>query len=151
MLKNVPIVDIRFSQTGNLVVSFPNGECRDSAATLIQGNVGGAVTKKVKKLLPKIMICNVHEEEDDVMEAVIEKNVYLQSISNVSQKMTFLFKKLAASHTAHYIIKCDPEVRRVIHDHDDRILLHWGRYQIRDRYHVLTCFHCQRHGHVSKN
>ena len=133
VLKNIPIVDTRFSQTGNLVVNFPNEECRDSATTLIQDNVGGAVTKKVKKLLPKIMICNVHEEEDDVMDAVIEKIVYLQSISNVSQKMTFLFKKSAASHTVQYIIKCDPEVRRVIHDHDDKILLRWGRYQIRDR------------------
>lgn len=53
----------------------------------------------------------------------------------MSQKMT-LFKKPAAGHTAHYIIKCDPEVRRAIHDHGDRILLRWGRYQIRDRYRV---------------
>ena len=52
VLKNIPIV--WFSQTGNLVVNFLE-ECRDSAATLIQDNVGGAVTKKIKKLQPKII------------------------------------------------------------------------------------------------
>ena len=151
VLKNIPIVDTRFFQTGNLVVNFPDEECRDSAATLIQDNVGGAVTKKIKKLQPKIMICNVHGEEEDVMDAVIEKNVFLQSIADVSQKITHVFKKPAANQTTHYVIKCDLEVRRAIHDHGDKILLRWGRYQIRDRYHVFTCFHCQRHGHTSKN
>ena len=151
VLKNISIVDTRFSQTGNMVVNFPDEKFRDSAATLIQDNVGGALTEKVKKMQPQIMICNVHDEEEEVIDAVIEKNIYLQSISDVSQKMTLLFKKPAAGHTAHYVIKCDPEVRKTIHDHGDRILLRWGRYQIRDRYHVLTCYHCQRHGHTLKN
>ena len=65
LLKDIPIVDIRFSQTGNLMVNFPDEQCRDNAATLIQDNMGDVVTKKVKKLQPKIMICNVHGEEDD--------------------------------------------------------------------------------------
>lgn len=131
------------------MVSFLN-ECRDSAATLIHDNVGGTVTKGVKKLQPKIMIWNAYEEEEDGIDAVIEKNVSLQSISDVFQKTALMFKKPVASHTAHYVIKCDPEVRGLMHGHGDRILLQWSRYQILDRYHVLTCSHWQRHGHTSK-
>ena len=130
-------------------MNFPDEESRNNAATLINDRVGGAVVEKIKKLQPKIMICNVHGEEDDVVEAVIEKNAFLRSISDVESKMNLLFKKPAAGQTAHYIIKCHPEVCKAIHDHGNKLSLRWGIYQVRDRYYITTCFHCQRYGHIS--
>ena len=150
-LGGIPIVDTRFSNKGNVVVNFEDSDVRDDAARLIQGNVEGVVTKKVGKLQPKIMICNVQREEDDVLEAMIERNEVLRSIPGVREKFTFVLKKQAAGHTDHYIFKCAPEVRRAIHDNGDKVMLQWGRYGVRDRYHVLTCFYCQRYGHVDRD
>ncbi len=53
--------------------------------------------------------------------------------------------------TVHYIIRCDPDVRASIHRHGDMLRLEWGRYKVRDRYHALVCFHCQRFGHTKTN
>ena len=109
------------------------------------------MARKVGKLQPKMMVCNVQSDEDDVLDAMIERNLYLNSISNVKTKIKFVLKKLAAGRTAHYIFKCTPEVRRAIHDSGDKVMLQWGRYAVRDRYHVLTSFYCQRYGHMEDN
>ena len=44
--------------------------------------------KKVKKLLPKIMICNVSTEErkENLVHTMIQRNEYLQSIDDVTKK-----------------------------------------------------------------
>ena len=62
--------------------------------------------------------------------------------------MKLLFEKPAAGGTVHYIIRCDPIVRASIHRHGDVLRVEWGRYKVRDRYHALMCFHCQRFGHM---
>ena len=46
------------------------------------------------------------------------------------------------------ISKCDPEVREMFHKNGDKVKLEWGMYTLRDRYHALACFHCQRYGHT---
>lgn len=53
VLKTIPVVDTRLSQTGGMVVNFLDERCRDSAVTLIQHAVAGALTKKIKKMQPK--------------------------------------------------------------------------------------------------
>ena len=111
-------------------------------------------TKNVRrKLTPKIMICNVYKDEskDDLIKNLIDRNDYLKTINDVEHKISLLFEKPASGNTLHYILKCDPEVRKLIHDNHDRIKLVWSVYEVRDRYWVNTCHYCQRHGHVEKN
>ncbi|WP_435330716.1 hypothetical protein, partial [Klebsiella pneumoniae] len=63
------------------------------------------------------MVCNVHKEEDHgkIIENLIERNTYLQSLDDIKEKITLIFDKPAAGGTKHYILKCDPEVRELIH------------------------------------
>lgn len=80
---------------------------------------------------------------------LIDRNEYLNNISDVGDKLELLFRKPAASGTKHYIIRCDPEVREMIHKHYDQVKLEWGVCLVRDRYMVTSCYHCQRFGHTS--
>lgn len=39
----------------------------------------------------------------------------------------------------------------MLHMNSDKVKLQWGVYKVRDRYHAIACFHCQRLGHVEAN
>lgn len=149
-LSDVQIAESRFTSKGNIVMNFEKETVRDEAAKKLE-NVQHVKAKVVKKLNPKIMICNVNKEdlEEQFIETLICKNEYLKSIEDVEKKIVKLFDKPASGGTRHVILKCEPEVRQVIHNHYDKVKLVWGFYTVRDRYHALMCYHCQRFGHQS--
>lgn len=151
-LAGVPISDSRFTSGGNIVINFEDEAIRNEAAERLK-TVENVKTSSVKKIMPKIMLCNVSkgDDKDELMAKLIEKNECLQSIEGVEGKMKLIFEKPAAGNTIHYIIKCDPGVRASIHRHGDMLKLDWGRYKVRDRYHALVCFYCQRFGHLKAN
>ena len=133
-------------------MNFENEETLNDAMRKL-GDMANMTTKSVKKLNPKIMICNVHKEEteSEIIDTVIERNEYLQSIDEVETKISVVFSKPASGGTLHYILRCDPEVRKLLRSHNDKVKLQWGVYIIRDRYHALACYYCQRFGHTEKN
>ena len=53
--------------------------------------------------------------------------------------------------TIHYILKCDPIVRKLIYKNHDKLKLEWGVYTVRDRYHALICYYCQKYGHMESD
>lgn len=148
----IQIDDSRFTEKGNIVMNFENDEMRNEAAKKLE-SVENVTTQNVKKFKPKIMLCNVHKEEEKetILTTLLERNDYLNEIPEVKSKLDLIFSKPAAGGTNHYIIRCDPVVREMIHKHHDRIKLQWGVYNVRDRYHVLICYHCQRYGHQEAN
>ncbi len=148
-LTDIQINDSRFTAKGNMVLNFENETMMKNAAEKIE-KVDNMTTKTVKKLKPKVMICNVHEEESEseIIKTIISRNEYLQTIDNVENKIDLVFTKQAAGKTTHYILKCEPAVREMFHRNNDRVKLKWGVYALRDRYHALACFYCQRHGHT---
>ena len=151
VLESVQIADTKFPKSGDLVVNFNDEAERDRADVLIRENFVEIETKKQMKVHPKFMICNVNAEEvDDIIDTLISRNRWLGSIEGIENKLTFLFDKPANGGTKHFIIKCHPEVRKAIHENDDKVRLSWGSYRIRDRYHVKTCYHCQRYGHIAE-
>lgn len=151
-LEGVQVTDARFTKAGNIVMNFENEHIRDEAAKKLE-NVNNVTTKVVKKLKPKIMICNVQKEEnqDMIVKTLIERNDYLQSVSGIENMIEKIFIKQAAGDTLHYILRCDPRVRELIHKNNDKVKLEWGVYKVRDRYHTLMCYHCQRYGHIQAN
>lgn len=151
-LGGVQVTDARFTKGGNIVMNFEDEDIRDKAAHKLE-NVSNVTTKVVKKLKPKIMICNVHKEEtqDTIIKTLIERNDYLQSVSGIENMIEKIFTKPAAGDTLHYILRCDPRVRELIHKNSDKVKLEWGVYTVRDRYHTLMCYHCQRYGHTEAN
>lgn len=152
-LSGVQIKDARFTTNGHIVMNFDNENVREMAAEKLK-EVSKVTTNNVRKLKPKIMICNIHDEEydgdkDSFIKDLVDRNEHLQSIENITEKIDLLFVKPAAGGTKHCILKCDPEVRAQFSKLHDKVKLKWGVYKVRDRYHALSCYHCQRYGHVS--
>ena len=151
-LTGIQIKDSRFTPSGTIVMNFENETTMNEAAKKLE-SVPDMTTMNVKKLKPKIMICNVREEEieDDILKTMIDRNDYLKNVDNIHEKIHFIMKKQAAGGTFHYIYKCEPDVRGMINKNKDKVKLQWGIYNIRDRYHPLVCYHCQRYGHIADN
>lgn len=150
-LEGTQIVDSRFTQKG-VVLNFEDEAKRDEAASKLHA-FPKVKTRAVRKLKPKIMICNVNKEEaavGEIIDVLIDKNEYLQHVDDVKSKLELLFCRPASGGTQHYIIRCDPEIRRLIHVNHDRLKLDWGVYFVRDRYMATICYHCQRIGHVAQ-
>lgn len=147
-LSDVQIQDSKFTAGGNIIMNFETETVRDKASEKLK-HVENVNVTQVKRLLPKIMICNVHKEEDKskIVDLLIEWNEYLQTIDNIKDKISIVFSKPAAGETVHYIMKCNPEVRAIIHYHHDKLKLQWGVYDVRDRYHALMCYYCLKYGH----
>lgn len=151
-LSGVQIQDARFTSGGNIVMNFENEATRDEAAQKLE-NLEKVTVKSVRKIMPKIMICNVPQEEskDTMIEFLIDRNEYLQTIPDIENKIKIIFSKPSAGGTMHYILKCDPSVRKLIHKNHDKLKLEWGVYMVRDRYHAIVCYYCQRYGHLEDN
>ena len=87
-LQGLQIVDTKFKQSnGNVILNFETQEQRDLAVQKV-GELENLSVKKAKKLLPKIMICNVSTEErkENLVHTMIQRNEYLQSIDDVIKK-----------------------------------------------------------------
>ena len=147
-LKGIQISDTRSSDK-KIVMNFSSEIEMNTAMTKLN-TIHDVKAKNVKKkLTPKIMICNVYKDEskDELIRNMIERNLFLKNVADVDKKISFMFDKPAAGNTVHYILKCDPMIRKLITDNGDRIKLEWGVYTVRDRYWVKVCHHCQRYGH----
>lgn len=147
-LDKVQILDTKFTSKGKIVMNFETEQTRKQAQDKLQG-LGNLNISYGKKLYPKIMVCNVGKEErrETLIEHIIERNEYLDSVVGIKDKMKVIFEKPASGGTTHYIIKCDPEVRGLIYKAGDKVNLKWGRHHVYDRYLALMCYHCLKFGH----
>ena len=147
--EGIQIADAKFSEVGNVTLNFESEQQRDAAADKVD-ELESLSVKKAKKMFPKIIICNVNNDEskDELVQTMINRNSYLKSIDSIEEKIKVVFEKNAAGGTKHFILKCDPEVRGLIHKKGDSIKLKWGVYNVRDRYYATMCYHCLRYGHV---
>ena len=149
-LKDTQIYDTKFKKD-KIVMNFENETLRNEAVEKLE-HVSNVSTKTVRKLKPKLTLCNVHTEEEsqDLVNTIVSRNEYLNTITDINNKIEIIFFKPAAGGTLHYVLKCDPEVRELIRKHNDRIKLNWGIYKVYDRYHAIICYHCQRYGHTEE-
>ena len=60
-LEGVQIKDSKFTSKGDIVMNFENEATLNDAVQKL-GNMANMMTRSVKKIKPKIMICNVHKE-----------------------------------------------------------------------------------------
>lgn len=86
-LKDVQIKDSKFTSNGNIVMNFESEEILKDAAKKL-GSVASVAIKSVKKLKPKVMICNVYKEESDseLIKTLIDRNECLKLITDADKK-----------------------------------------------------------------
>ena len=64
-----------------------------------------------------------------------------------------LQKVMPSNDSVSYIaaLKMSSGVRKAIFDNGDKLYVSMRRCKVVDRYHVIQCYHCQQHGHLSKD
>lgn len=90
------ITDSRFTNKGNVVVNSETEALRGKAVVKLRKNVDQVKTKSVKKLRPKIIICNVSYDERGFDATHFDsENDNLRSIVDNGNKVEFFCKPKA--------------------------------------------------------
>ena len=129
-------------------------------------------TKSGSKMLPKIYLSNVLEdvlcdvsglqgdnspnalraaEKTTIVNKILAKNPCVSELSNIGHTLEVVYiNKNNSSKQISIGLKVSPAIRLAIMDNQEgNLYLGNSRYQIKDRYHIKYCFHCQIIGHIS--
>ena len=148
-LKNVPVLKAKKVE-GAATFSFRTKEDMDSARDALSDKY--KVTPKTqewKKLDPKLTLTDLDPEistKEDLEEKILEKNAAIRQLKDTGEvfKIVFLDEKERLA-----VLQVSARIRECIRDSDDRICVDLQQHRVKDRFHIIQCFHCQGHGHMS--
>ena len=149
-LKSVPVIRSSTSSGGTARLQFKSKEDLAQAEKALQTKY--KVTSKseeTKKLDPKITIFDLDSdllEKDKLEEEVLNKNEGIRKLKDQGDlfKVVFHDKKDNSA-----VLQVSPAIREVIRKNGDKVCLGLMIHRVRDRFHVVQCYHCQGYGHTS--
>ena len=150
LLKSVPVQKASVRTDGKATLTFPTKESLDQAAAALEKNY--AVLSKSqdkKKLNPKITVTDITPDittKEELEEELYEKNMNIKDLKEAGQFVKIIFYDTSAKEA---VIQVSPEIRDSIRNNGDRIHLSLERHMVKDRIHVIQCYHCQEYGHMS--
>lgn len=101
-----------------------------------------------KKLEPKLTISNLDPDvttKEKLQEELLDENECIKEL-NGAEKMKVVF----LDNDNHFaVIQVSAEIREAIRINGDRVHLGLQSHRVRDRIHVVQCYHCQEFGHTS--
>ena len=148
-LKNVPVLRTKTVE-GTARISFKTKEDMDSARDALSTKY--KVTPKTqewKKLDPKLTLSDLDADitDKEVLEAkILEKNDGIRALQEAGEtfKVVFLDEKDRLA-----VVQVSAKIRQCIRESYDRICVDLQQHRVRDRFHIVQCFHCQSFGHMS--
>ena len=160
-------------KSGIIAMGFSDSQSKQLAQDKLKNDqtCGTAVTTRCpEKLSPKVTINGINEvlfdscdttDKDAMKNAllndILARNPTVKSVIDSSTndfiKVVMLQKSMPSLNTVLYTaaLKLSSNVRRVIHENNDKLYISLNRCNVYDRFHVVQCYHCQEPGHVSKN
>ena len=146
--------EVKDSKVGHLIVKFADKEKLENARKEFEENIGDiniSVLEKEKRK-PKIKVCNVDADVDDVIEGIKERNKWINDYIQEEEDFK-LVKELNAreENNRHYIIKCTPEIRKQIFIRGEILYTLYKKNKVFDSYNVYQCFKCQGFNHSAKH
>ena len=146
--------EVKDSKVGHLIVKFADKEKLENARKEFEENMDDiniSVVEK-EKIKPKIKVCNVDTDVDDVIEDIKERNKWINDY--IQEEDDFkLVKELNTreENNRHYIIKCAPEIRKQIFIRGEILYTLYKKNKVFDSYNVYQCFKCQGFNHSAKH
>ena len=150
-LKSVPVIKASASN-GAAKLHFTTREHMDLAQEALKSEYKVTSKTHERKLLdPKLTISDIDSDIDskDVLEdKILEKNDFIKDLKESGEmvKIVFFDKK-----DRFAVLQVSAVVREAIRQNDDRVCVDLERHRVRDRIHVIQCFHCQEYGHMSNS
>ena len=151
-LKGVPVLNAVVNK-GSVRLSFQNEDQLKEANNVLPPALGQEVqmVTETKSLLdPRVSI-------GDLGQDLLDKDTLISEItSGKNEEIKKLVDQGGRVRVVHLnptgrfaVLQVSPEIRNVIAQNGDKVFLKLRQYWIRDRYHVVQCFHCQEFGHVA--
>ena len=141
----VQIENTRFFDSHCTMV-FASDKERENAEKEIKGKITGLTLNKVGKWKPRIIIKKVDQDDsNDLLNVIANKNDWLDV-----DKMKEISKWQRGRNRADCVLECDPETRKKIASHGDKLSLTWEVIEIDDYIKPTVCFKCQGYAHIAK-
>ena len=152
-LKSVPVMGTSVSKTkagsSTTKLHFQCKEDLEKATQALQSKY--KVTSKSedkKKLNPKLTISGLDPDiktKEMLVEELLNKNDFLVGLEG-DVKGVFVDDKGRFA-----VVEVSPDIREIIRRNSDKVCIGLESFQVKDRYHVIQCYHCQEYGHTSKS
>ena len=147
-LKSIPVQKASLS-SGTATLRFATKDHLDKAEqALTRKYTVSPESKEQKKLQPKLTISDLDHEissPEQLKEELLDENVFIRDLDGQEKlRVVFVDKK---DHFA--VLQVSSEIREAVRQNDDRVYLGLQSHRVRDRIHVVQCYHCQEFGHTS--
>ena len=174
--KTVTDINVEFcsvKKSGTIAIGFPDAASKKLAEEKIKSNEACSAvftTDSPKKMLPKVIVKDINEilfdscdkENRDEMKSVLLKDIMLrnkgiQSIIDSNPEefvhVVTIQKIMPSASRVSYnaVLKMSCEIRKHIHQNNDKLYISFNRCKVTDRFHVTQCYHCQKPGHYSNS
>ena len=151
-LKGVPVLNAVVNK-GSVRLSFQNEDQLKEANSVLSPVLGQEVQMftETKSLLdPRIAISDLGQDlltkELLLSEITGGKNVQIKKLVDQGGKVRVVHMNPSGRFA---VLQVSPEIRNAITQNGDKVFLKLRQHSVRDRYHVVQCFHCQEFGHVA--
>ena len=102
-----------------------------------------------KKLDPKLTISDINPDvttKEMLVEELLDKNENIRDLKEAGKMIKAVFFDLKERFA---VIQVAPEIRESIRQYSDKVYLGLEVHHVRDRIHVIQCYHCQEYGHMT--
>ena len=150
-LKHVPVLRANASNKGTAMIEFKTREDMEEASRSLESNYRVTTRTAVdKKLDPKITISNLDSDvtADTLKDDIITKNENIKALVDSGETFERIFFDPKERFA---VMKVSPNIREVLKKNGDKICIGLQMHTVKDRFHVVQCFHCQGFGHKFDN
>lgn len=149
------ITKINPTNNGNIVFQFDkNDNINDISQKLITEL--GTNVKLIEPIFPKITVHNLPEtidckDKEGIRTNIIDSNPYIKNAMNDPRNKIELLFIFSSKGSNHAVLKCSPDIRKLIIENNRRIRIDMSVCAISDRIYIPHCTKCQQRNHTLKN
>ena len=152
-LQDIPVKSAAVLPDGRLKFTLSSKENLESAVEALKEEelVVTSDSKERKKLDPKITITKLPDDltsKEDLDRELCKKNQNIKDLVDAGLVIKTVFvdkeKKFA-------VVQMSPEIRDSIRSKQDKVFLGLRCFPVRDRFHIVQCYHCQGFGHMARD
>ena len=151
-LKTVPVMRAQAVQ-GTAKLQFKSEADMSRAHEALKSKykvTSSSKTQEIKKLDPKLTISDLHsgiKSAEELDNMISEKNDFIKKLRDNGETLQVVFLDKKGGKFA--VIRVSPKIREAIRKNGDKIFLDLQQHYVRDRIHIVQCYHCQNYGHTA--
>jgi len=151
-LKDVPIKNTIKTKTGKACIFVNNEHILETQNALKDTfNIEISNAKK-NKILPKMKIFDIDtsiykkDSKQLLVDQILAKNKQISETLNLDHD-SILQVVMINEENKYAIVKVSENIRKIIKDNGNRIFLNLSTHYVKDNFHVIQCYKCQKYGH----